>query len=201
MIFDTIRAALAQDGRGSSDFDLNPDVIPVEQGIKSAAAVLCAIVERDWVPHVILTKRAQHLRHHPGQIAFPGGKVEASDSSLEAAALREAEEEIGLPAAAVEILGQLPAHLTVTGFEVQPVVARVTAPFDVKIDPGEVEEVIYVPLAHLLDTARYSVEGRVFGGKRRNYYTNPFGPYYIWGATARMTLALAERLDGAADQR
>ena len=142
-----IRAALAKAGAPSSDYDLNPDVIPVEHGIKSPAAVLIALIEKEGALCVILTKRAQHLRHHPGQIAFPGGKVEDSDASIEATSLREAHEEIGLPPENVELFGGLPEHLTVTGFAVQPVLGYVHSSFKPVLDPGEVEEIIFVPLA------------------------------------------------------
>jgi len=189
-----IAQALQHPGPVSSDYDLNPDVIPVEHGVKSEAAVLFAMMEGAGGPKVILTKRAQHLRHHPGQIAFPGGKIEGSDSSPETAALREAEEEIGLPPANVEILGQLPEHRTVTGFAVRPVLGYVREPFEPRLDANEVEELIHVPLDHLLDPERYAVQGRLFRGAIRYYYTIPFGPHYVWGATARMTLALAERV-------
>ena len=191
-----IKAALTKAGRVSSDYDLNPDVIPVEQGIKSPAAVLIALMERDGLLSVILTKRAQHLRHHPGQIAFPGGKVESDDASAEAASLREAYEEIGLPPENVEIFGGLPEHLTVTGFTVQPILGFVHRPFTPVLDEGEVEEIIYAPLSHLIDPTKYSVQRWQFRGVYRKYYTVPYGPHYIWGATARMTLGLAERISG-----
>lgn len=189
-----IALALKHPGPVSSDYDLNPDVIPVEHGVKSEAAVLFAMMDGAGEPKVILTKRAQHLRHHPGQIAFPGGKIEQCDSSPEAAALREAEEEIGLPSTNVEILGQLPEHRTVTGFAVRPVLGYVREFFEPRLDANEVEELILVPLDHLLDPKRYAVQGRMFRGAIRYYYTIPFGPHYVWGATARMTMALAERV-------
>jgi 8-oxo-dGTP pyrophosphatase MutT (NUDIX family) len=191
-----IKAALAKAGAVSSDYDLNPDVIPVEHGIKSPAAVLIALIEREGALNVILTKRAQHLRHHPGQIAFPGGKVEVNDASVEAASLREAYEEVGLPSETVDVFGALPEHLTVTGFTVQPILGFVRNPFEPVLDAGEVEEIIFVPLSHLIEPANYSVQGRQFRGAFRKYYTIPYGPHYIWGATARMTLGLAERISG-----
>lgn len=185
---------MAKAGATSSDYDLNPDVIPVEHGIKSPAAVLIALIEREGRLHIILTKRAQHLRHHPGQIAFPGGKVEASDTSVAAASLREAREEIGLAPGSVEIFGALPEHLTVTGFSVQPILGFVHGPFVPLLDEGEVEEIIFAPLEHFTDPTRYAVQERLLQGAVRKYYTIPYGPHYIWGATARMTLGLAERI-------
>ncbi|MEL6128136.1 MAG: CoA pyrophosphatase, partial [Pseudomonadota bacterium] len=111
-----------------------------------------------------------------------------------AAALREAREEVGLDPAAASVLGQLPIHETVTGFEVTPVVARLSAPFDPVIETGEVDQAFEVPLDFLLDPANYLIHGRRWRGTERYYYAVPWGPYYIWGATARMLRVLADRL-------
>jgi 8-oxo-dGTP pyrophosphatase MutT (NUDIX family) len=186
-------AALARPAGASSDFDLNPDMnLPGGRNLRPAG-VLIAILQQDGVPQVVLTKRASHLKHHPGQIAFPGGKVEQSDTDAQAAALREAEEEIGLNPGTVSVLGLLPTHETVTGFLVSPVVASIGAGFVPRPDPSEVEEVFAVPLSHLLNPGLYSIEGRYWRGQLRRYYTVPWGPYYIWGATARILRGLAER--------
>jgi len=184
-------AALARSGGASSDFDLNPGLMPKDMVLR-AAAVLVGIVPDPTGARVILTKRASHLKHHPGQIAFPGGKQEAGDASLEETALREAQEEIGLPAARVRLLGRLPPHKTVTGFQMTPILAEV-APFSPAPDAGEVEEVFTVPLSHLLNVENYRVERRQWRGVWRSYYAVPWGPYYIWGATARILRGLAER--------
>jgi 8-oxo-dGTP pyrophosphatase MutT (NUDIX family) len=144
------------------------------------------------VPQIILTKRASGLKHHPGQIAFPGGKQEPHDADITATALREANEEIGLDPASVEILGFLPGHETVTGFDVTPVLARITRPFTPVPESGEVSEVFEVPLTHLLDPAQFRIERRRWRGDWRRYYTVPFGPYYIWGATARILRVMAD---------
>lgn len=187
-----LRAALACTSAPSSDFDLNRDR-PV-QGTLRAAGVLVPVIERGGEARVILTKRSSALRHHPGQIAFPGGKVDPGDADATAAALREAREEIGLTRAAVTCIGLLPPHETVTGFTMQPVLALVHAPFVPVPEPGEVDEVFEVPLTHLADPARYQVQSRLWRGVERSYFTVPYGPYYIWGATARILHGLAERM-------
>lgn len=187
---DRLRAALLRPGGASSDFDLNPQISLPPDRILRPAAVLVAI----WQDRLILTKRASHLKHHPGQIAFPGGKVDAADVSHEAAALREAREEIGLPIDTVEILGRLAAHETVTGFTMTPVLGLVRDVFDPIPEAGEVEEVFTVPLSHVLNPANFTIESRLWRGQWRRFYTVPFGPYYIWGATARILRGLAARV-------
>lgn len=190
-----IKAALDRAGRPSSDFDLNPGIALPENRRLRPAGVLVALSDHNGTPQVILTKRSSALKHHPGQIAFPGGKQDDTDADVTAAALREAEEEIALDRANVEVLGTLPAHETVTGFLVTPVVARVIAPFTPRAEPGEVAEIFDTPLAHLMDPASFSVQSRRWRGQRRHYYTIPYGPYYIWGATARILRALADRME------
>ena len=160
------------------------------------AGVLIGIEERPGGLAVLLTKRASHLRNHPGQIAFPGGKMDAGDADATAAALREAEEEVGLPRASVAVLGAMAAHETVTGFLVTPVIGRILAPFTPRPEAGEVDEVFSVPLAHFADPANFRIEGRRWLGQTRRYYVVPWGPYYVWGATARILRALADRMAG-----
>ena len=188
------RAALACVGAASSDFDLNPGVTLAPGRKLRPAAVLAPIIAGPTGYELILTKRSSALKHHPGQIAFPGGKQDEGDADLVATALREASEEIGLPDKHVDILGTFAPHETVTSFTVTPVVALVGQDFEAVPEAGEVAEVFRVPLAHVLNPANYIVESRRWRGQRRAYYTVPYGPYYIWGATARILRAWTELL-------
>lgn len=158
------------------------------------AAVLFPIVLRDGGHTVLLTQRTAHLRDHAGQISFPGGRVEAEDISPSHTALRETEEEIGLPRERIEILGFLPEYRTGTGFRVTPVVALVRPPFELQADPFEVAEVFEVPLAFLLDPANHQRHSIHYRGALRSYFAMPYGEYFIWGATAGMIRSLTERL-------
>jgi 8-oxo-dGTP pyrophosphatase MutT (NUDIX family) len=189
---DRLRAILARSAGESSDYDLNPDIRLPEGRVLRPAAVLVPVWLRPEGPRMILTKRSSHLQHHPGQVAFPGGKIDAGDGSPEAAALREASEEIGLSAALVTILGRLPAHETVTGFTVTPVLAVVRGDFVPVPEAGEVDEVFSVPLDLVLTSGNYAVERRLWRGQWRRYYAVPWGPHYIWGATARILRGMAD---------
>ncbi len=175
--------------RGTSDYDLTPGLVLPETRKLRPAAVLIAV----WDNHVILTKRASTLKHHPGQIAFPGGKLDGHETAVQAA-LREAHEEVGLGPETVSVLAELPPHETVTSYAVSPVLARLNRDFDPVVEPGEVAECFRVPLPFLLDPANYAVEGRRWRGIRREFFTVPYGPYYIWGATARILKSLADKV-------
>lgn len=178
--------------QASSDFDLFPATDLPENRTLRPAAVLIAIQSIDSGPHVILTERASTLKHHAGQVAFPGGKRDQGDASLEETALREADEEIGLRPKNVQILGRMPSHETVTGFMVTPVIGIVRDTFIPKPDHNEVAEVFLAPLTHVTNVTHFSVQSRHWRNQRRGYYTVPYGPYYIWGATARILRTLAE---------
>lgn len=188
-ITDTLRRAIESARQASSDFDLNPDFAPASGRVLKPAAVLIAVSDDG---RLILTKRSTQLKNHAGQIAFAGGRKDDTDRDLVHTALREAQEEIGLDQATPTILGELPSHETVTGYRVTPIVARVPSGLEFSPEPGEVAEVFSVPFTHVLSVENYRIEGRHWRGQRRQYYTIPFGPYYIWGATARILRQLAE---------
>lgn len=158
------------------------------------AAVLFPIVDRPLEPTVLLTQRTAHLKDHPGQVSFPGGRCEESDRSPAETALREATEEIGLAARHVQIIGYLPEYRTGTGFQITPVVALVTPPFDLSLDKFEVAEVFEVPLSFLFDSANHQRHSIHYRGQLRNYHAMPYGNHYIWGATAGMILSLYQLL-------
>jgi len=186
--------ALARPAPVSTDHDLTPGAGHPLGTVLRPAAVLVALQPGPAGWEVVLTRRSARLRQHAGQIALPGGKIDANDPGPVTAALREAREEVGLDPAGVELLGVLPPHETVTGFAVTPVVGWLRAPFPPRPDAGEVAEVFAVPMTHLADPGRYRVERRRWRGTWRNYYVVPWGPYYIWGATARILRGLAERM-------
>lgn len=180
---------------GRSDFDLNPDLLDDFAAMPPArtAAVLVPIVLRNELT-VLLTKRSTALRRHAGQIAFPGGRMDDSDETYLGTALREAEEEIGLPSALVEPIGYLDSYRTVTGFNIIPVVGLVSPELEFQPDPNEVDFVFEVPLTFVLDPANVQKQSREWGGRRRHYYVISYGDHYIWGATAGMLKNLHERL-------
>jgi 8-oxo-dGTP pyrophosphatase MutT (NUDIX family) len=158
------------------------------------AAVLVPVVAHADEPALLLTERATSLRQHSGQIAFPGGRVDADDPSVLAAACREAEEEIGLDPRLVRLLGYLDPYLSTTGYLIMPVVALVPATYTLSLNPHEVADAFEVPLSFLMDPARHELHGREWKGKLRRYYAMPYGERYIWGVTAGIIRNLYERL-------
>ena len=164
-------AALQAPGAPSSDYDLTP-ATPVPDITPRRAGVLAAF-----------------------DPALPGGKVDPGDIDETGAALREAEEEVGLPRDRVEVLGLLPAHRTVTGFSMIPVLGLIHGPVTLRPEAGEVAEIFTVPFDHIADPANYRIERRLWRGDWRAFQTVPWGPYYIWGATARVLHSLARRLN------
>ena len=157
------------------------------------AAVLLPVVDRPGGLTVLLTLRASDLRAHSGQVAFPGGKIDAGETPCEAA-LREAQEEIGLEERFVEPLGWLDPYFTGTGFRVAPLVALVEPSFELAVNKLEVDEVFETPFAFLMDAANHRLEEREWQGRRRRYYAMPHDGRYIWGATAGILRNLYEKL-------
>lgn len=171
------------------------DLLPDQGRSLRQAAVLVGLVDRGAGPQVLLTRRTEALRLHAGQISFPGGRIEDSDASPIAAALREADEEIGLRAALAEPLGYLDPFVTITGFHVYPVVARVDAAFVPHIDPSEVAEAFETPLEFLLDPANARTFEVEYRGGKRTLIEFLYGDHRIWGATAAMLVNFRERLE------
>ncbi len=168
--------------------------LPGREGAATPAAVLVPVVNRPDGLTLLLTQRSADLPDHPGQISFPGGRVEPGDATLAHAALRETAEEVGLAAAQVAILGQLAHYETVTGYRVTPIVGWVEPPFALRPDPLEVADVFEVPLAFLLDPRNQQRHFRMLGETRRDFWAIPYGERYIWGATAAMLLILDRTL-------
>jgi 8-oxo-dGTP pyrophosphatase MutT (NUDIX family) len=185
-------ADLSQEAAG--DHVLNPDV---EAQLKSAilrdAAVLIGLRPYEDGARIILTQRTAHLRKHAGQVAFPGGAIDLEDVSPQAAALREAQEEIGLDPHHVEIIGLLPDYLTSTGFRIKPVLALVAAEAKFVINPEEVDAVFEVPFSYLMDVSNYKRESRFWQGIERHYYTLVHEDRLIWGVTAGIIRVMQER--------
>lgn len=204
--FDRARARLTLDPpAGLTDPDALPlrgdhDADPVVKAIAAVrpikpAAVLIPVIDREE-PMVLLTQRTAHLPQHAGQIAFPGGKIDAIDASPLAAALREADEEVGLVPSAVEPIGYLDVYMTTLGYRIVPVVARVHPPFTLTLNPGEVEDTFEVPLSFMMEIANHQTHSREWQGMMRTYYAIPFGERYIWGVTAGIFRNLQQKIYG-----
>jgi len=168
--------------------------LPGREGRATPAAVLVPVVNRPAGLQLLLTQRSADLADHPGQISFPGGRLDPEDADHAAAALRETTEEIGLPSSRVDVLGYLSPYETVTGYRVLPVVGWIEPPFELVPDPVEVADVFEVPLDFLLDTANHQRHYRMLGEIRRDYWAIPWLDRYIWGATAAMLLILERTL-------
>ena len=156
-----------------------------QQALKPAA-VLLLVVNHPAEPTVVFTQRTAHLSDHGGQISLPGGRCDAADCTPERTALREAEEELGIPADRVQILGRLPEYRTSTGYAVTPVVGWAEPPLAYRPDPDEVADVFEVPLSFLLDPRNHRYESAFYRGRMRHYWAMPYGERFIWGATAGM---------------
>jgi 8-oxo-dGTP pyrophosphatase MutT (NUDIX family) len=203
--FDKVRARLTLDVPAAlhdltlTDFprgDLDRDPAAWDEaGVKATrpAAVLIPVVDRPE-PTVLLTMRTSDLPSHAGQIAFPGGKIDKGDASPLAAALREADEEIGLDAHLIEPIGYLDLYLTFTGFRILPVLARVIPNYELRINASEVADAFEVPLSFLMDEANHARKSRDWKGVTRHYYEMPFGERYIWGVTAGILRNLYEKV-------
>ena len=191
-----LREALER-GRGREVEILPGDALEEDSGPATPAAVLVAIVERAE-PTVILTERPATMRRHAGQISFPGGRIDPEDADAVAAALREAEEEIGLDPTMVDVIGIADIYRTVTGFEVTPVLGVLPPDLPLRPHPGEVAAMFEAPLSYLLDPARQAVRSLDWGGRERRYYEIDWEGRRIWGATAAMLVNLSRRLELAA---
>ena len=165
------------------------------QSLKSAAVLIGLVETENSGLQVLLTKRASHLKHHPSQISFPGGKAEKEDGSLTITALREAQEEIGLENHAVNVIGELPPYHTISGYQVTPIVAIVAKEQDYVMDPNEVSEIFQVPLQHFLNSREHYVIVASKNGRPHNVHFMPYKHYNIWGATASMLKDLINHIN------
>lgn len=182
----------APGGQASGDAALDPALAP--EGPLTPAAVLIPIVEREPDLTVLFTRRTDHLPDHAGQISFPGGRIDPGDADAEAAALRETEEEIGLAARHIRIVGRLGEWVTGTGFSIVPVVGLVEPPFELTLSPEEVAHAFEVPLDYILDSAHHERHERIRDGRSRHFHAIRYGEHFIWGATAGILMGLCERL-------
>jgi 8-oxo-dGTP pyrophosphatase MutT (NUDIX family) len=177
---------------GDQGNDRMLEIVAREQPIRPAA-VLIAVVDRPE-PTVLLTQRSAHLNDHAGQISFPGGKIDPTDASPLDAALREADEEVGLEREFIDPVGYLDLYGTAFGFRILPTVARVRPGFTLRVSAAEVDDVFEVPLAFLMNPANHQIHSKEFRGIERLYYAMPYEERYIWGATAGILRVLYERI-------
>jgi 8-oxo-dGTP pyrophosphatase MutT (NUDIX family) len=178
-----------------SDYELIPELAQEQNGrVLRPAAVLLAFVEQAGEATLLFTTRTPTLSSHAGQVSFPGGRIDGTDGSPEQAALREAYEEIGLPASNVEVVGRLAAYETLSGYHITPVLGFVTQAFVQKPNPDEVADIFNVPVRHLINPANIERQSALWQGAARHYYAIPYEARLIWGATAGMVVHLARRL-------
>lgn len=159
------------------------------------AAVLVSFLHRQDQSRLILTRRTLSLSNHKGQIAFPGGKIDKEDLSPSHAAIREANEEIGINQAQIKVLGKLPLYQTVTGYNITPIVGELSPPFIFKKAEDEVDEIFELPVEFMMDVKNFKRESVIYEGERREFWALPFNDYYIWGATAAILRELAGRFE------
>ena len=175
----------------------NPDSLAFRKKVEeqgSYAAILIPIINGKDGLEVLLTRRADHLRNHAGQMSFPGGRIEQHDDSHIAAALRETEEEIGLPADRTEIIGHLGDYYSVTNYCITPVIGIIHGEFELTVDPNEVAEIIHVPLDYLMNPAVFELDESVYDSIMRRYYSTYYGKHRIWGVSAGIIIALYKSL-------
>ena len=177
---------------GDQGTDRMLEIIAREQPVRPAAVLIPVVDHAE--PTVLLTQRAAHLNDHAGQISFPGGKIDPTDASPLDAALREAEEEVGLTREFIEPIGYLDLYGTSFGFRILPTVARVRPGFKLRINHAEVDDAFEVPLAFLMNPVNHQLHSKEFRGMERTYYAMPFAERYIWGATAGILRVLYERI-------
>ncbi|MCD2184316.1 NUDIX hydrolase [Rhizobium sp. GN54] len=189
------RTITADSWRESGDARMNPGTVAhVQEMTLKDAAVLVAAVDEGDDARLIFTQRTATLRKHSGQIAFPGGAVDEDDHDVEAAAAREAEEEIGLDRRLIETVGRLPDYMALSGFRITPVLAVVQPGFSLTLNPVEVDDVFEVPLSFLMDPANHETGSGVWLGGERHYYRMPYEGRNIWGITAGIVRVIYERL-------
>lgn len=195
MPIDRLQAALMKPAAFSpgGDWDLHPDPLRKTPTDLTPAAVLIAVT-REAEPQLLLTRRRADLRRHPGQIAFPGGRIDPGDADDVAAALREAEEEVALARHDVQVLGRLDRYETGTGFAITPVVGLMPAGLAFTPQASEVADVFLVPFAHVMDPANHQIRSSEWQGQTRRFYVIRHGDHEIWGATAGILVNLARRI-------
>jgi len=170
------------------------DLKPTEQDGIRPAAVLLPLHQDQGEDYLLFTRRTETLRHHKGQISFPGGKFDLEDQQMMQTALRENQEELGIDPEAVKLLGSLPPFTTITHYHLYPIIGRFEWPYDLNPNPAEISEVIRVPLRHLLDPANYRLEQKHFQGQDYPIHYFDFLPHIIWGITGQILFEFFEYL-------